>query len=465
MSDNDNTDNSPPRKKKTYYCSFQEQWLSKYSWVRKESDFNISCKVCNIKFTFKYDGDKALSRHAASAKHVGLESAKRKNDVIQRFFPKVESAEDEKIATIELANIYHAVSHHLSYNSFDCGMKLICHCFSDSKFSKQIHCGRTKAEAVVKNVLMPFAIEEALKEIKGEASSSASDTPLFFSLATDASNKGSRKFFPVVLFYFHPDSGLQNKVLDFFEEADETSNSIYHSLKDTLNKLGLSVNRIIAFSGDNAAVNFGKKNSVFIHLKAENSKMLKGNCHAHILHNCGKFAVKRLSYDVEALVLKIYSEFSTSAKKVTRLKECFDEAEMEYQKILKHGSTRWLSLYESLDRLLMSWPAVKQYFLVLGVENCPKIISDFIGNQENEPTNDLTPEVSFQECYLYFVHHFMNIFRNSILILQSKTFLCLQLHDIMINIRSELISKRDDKFFGFKTNQAMQRLSYNEKKN
>src|SRR5260221_111702 len=93
-----------------------------------------------------------------------------------------------------------------------------------------------------------------------------------------------------------------------------------------------------------ANVNFGKYSSVFVHLMEENADIFKANCNCHVLNNCLKFAVKYLSFDVEILVIKVFNEFSSSAKKTADLKDCFEFAEQDYKTMLRHVSTRWLSL-------------------------------------------------------------------------------------------------------------------------
>ena len=109
------------------------------------------------------------------------------------------------------------------------------------------------------------------------------------------------------------------------------------------------------------------------------------------------------------LVIKISNEFSISAKRVTELKSCFDFVEIEYKELLRHVPTRWLSLLPALDRLILSWPAIKVYFLQLGEEECPKFIWEFMKDQKNELNAE--NELSMNECFLYFIHSFMNIFQ------------------------------------------------------
>ncbi|PSN58089.1 hypothetical protein C0J52_06518 [Blattella germanica] len=76
-------------------------------------------------------------------------------------------------------------------------MKLTTHIFSnDLQTVAKLSCGRTKAEALVRNIIAPKSVNDFVKIL-----SSSENTKRLFSLATDASNKGNRKMFPVCLRY------------------------------------------------------------------------------------------------------------------------------------------------------------------------------------------------------------------------------------------------------------------------
>ncbi|KAG7999843.1 hypothetical protein GBF38_001898 [Nibea albiflora] len=62
-------------------------------------------------------------------------------------------------------------------------------------------CGRTKAEAVVTDILSAKEIEEVIKKLKSGGS------PLAFSLHAD----GNRKMFPLDVQFFTPENGVVNK--------------------------------------------------------------------------------------------------------------------------------------------------------------------------------------------------------------------------------------------------------------
>uniref|UniRef100_H3AAE9 DUF4371 domain-containing protein n=1 Tax=Latimeria chalumnae TaxID=7897 RepID=H3AAE9_LATCH len=281
--------------------------------------------------------------------------------------------------------------------------------------------GRTKIESLVENVLGPFSVKSAVEKLK------ASSSP--FAVATDASNKGNRKFFPLAAHFFYVESGVNDVLLDFYEEPDESSESVMKCIIDAVNNLGLDLKDVIAYRADSASVNYGKNCSVFVKLKAVQPQIIQANCNCHVLHNAAKNCMKALSFDVERLVLKVFNEFSCSAKKVKRLKSCFDFVQQEYSKVLSHVPTRWLSLFAQIFTLLLNWEAIKLYFLQLE-SDCDNLIWRFIRDQQHELSDKLT----LPECYIYFVHLVMAIFQKSICILERDAMNATELYDVMSDV-------------------------------
>ena len=109
---------------------------------------------------------------------------------------------------------------------------------------------------------------------------------------------------PIVVTHFSKDKGKCNEVLDFHEDINESAEDVSNKIKSFLLENSLRLNNIVLYSNDNVSANFGINNSVFIRLKEENANLIKANC--------SKFGFKLLKYDVEGLVLKIYSDFSSS---------------------------------------------------------------------------------------------------------------------------------------------------------
>ncbi|XP_016664704.1 uncharacterized protein LOC107885566 [Acyrthosiphon pisum] len=150
--------------------------------------------------------------------------------------------------------------------------------------------------------------------------------------------------YPICVQYFSFTDGRQTKLLDFFEEPSETAESICKSITSTLSKHRLSMSSVSAFSADNTNANFGKHKSAYTLLHNENNKLIKSGCLAHIVNNSFKHGLQKLDFDIETVVLKIYSHFSSSASRRENLKSFFDFAQVDWEELVKHVPTRWLSL-------------------------------------------------------------------------------------------------------------------------
>ena len=75
---------------------------------------------------------------------------------LNSFVTKVSQKDVKDVAISELCLTFHSIKHHLSYRSMDCNNKLLKELFKDSKTCQDIHCGRTKMEALAQNILFPL---------------------------------------------------------------------------------------------------------------------------------------------------------------------------------------------------------------------------------------------------------------------------------------------------------------------
>lgn len=152
-----------------------------------------------------------------------------------------------------------------------------------------------KAEEIAVTALKTCGLDESRK--------------VYFSVATDTFNKGNRKMYPIRIQQFSREDGCQTQLLDFFECPFETADAILN----TLSKFDLDVACVSAFSADKTNANFGRNRSAFTLLKDKNPNIMKAGCLAHVLNNTFKHAMNKLNVDVETVILKIYSHFSSSA--------------------------------------------------------------------------------------------------------------------------------------------------------
>ena len=128
-----------------------------------------------------------MTTHADGQKHKSAFQARKTSTTLSNFFTKKDSKLEDRVAAVEVSKTFHSIKHRYSYLSSDCGNKLDSEIYADSDIAQKLQLGRTKMEAIVKNVLCPFAIETVLDKLK-----TPTLTP--FSISTEASNKGNRKF-------------------------------------------------------------------------------------------------------------------------------------------------------------------------------------------------------------------------------------------------------------------------------
>ena len=341
------------------FNKFIDNWILKKDckdWLSKKDDHSAHCKLCNRDITVKYMGFKAINDHKNSKLHQDNMKARIISQSMSTFVRTVKDKELDEVIVSELCLTYHTIKHTLSYRSADCGIKLITNLFKDSKICKNLNCGRTKMEAFAQNILCPLSIKNHLKNIENRR----------FSISTDASNRGNTKMFPIAIQYFNCEIGINNFIIDFINDQNETSENIYNFLVKTLSENKLSVMKLSAFTGDNASVNYGVNNSVFVNLKNENPHIVKANCNCHVIHNTAKYSMLKLPFDIENLVLKIYSHFCISAKRVEQLKSCYEFVDSEFEVMKRHVVTRWLSLYPAITRIINNIEPLKSYFIGLG---------------------------------------------------------------------------------------------------
>jgi hypothetical protein len=244
--------------------------------------------------------------------------------------------------------------------------------------------------------------------------------------------------YPLVVQYFAKEEGIKIGLLDFYEDANETSESISRQIEKVVHKNNLDFANISSFAADNASVNFGKNVSVYEKLKAHVPNLIKANCKCHILHNCVKYGMKSFSFDMELLVLKVFSEFSAYAKRTKELKSFFDFVNQEYKEVLRHVATRWLSLLPALERLL-NWPALRSYFVSQGEDECSKIIWEAFKDEEEE---------SYAQMVCLFLQNIMQIFSNNIKLLGRENTSSAELHEVMTAVRKKIIERKEDQYFG-----------------
>lgn len=351
----------PPRRK----CLFNADLAKHYPFIKSipnKTASDVCCTVCNAEFSIANSGRSDIEKHLQKERHVKALRAK-SNQPQLRF--------EKPIDCVSLANegvwSYHVVKSNQSFRSTDCASKIFRKCFG----LKDFKCARTKTEAIITNVFGPLA-KNMLKE---ELSKSR-----YVTLSIDASNHGNLKMMPIIARFFIPTVGTHVKVLDLATVKDETSETVCNLLVGTAIKNDIE-DKFAGFGGDNCPANFGScerggQRNVLHRLKIRNPSMVGIGCAAHIAHNTLKFALDQLPFDIENIVVKIYSTFYINTIQVEALRSLCDSFEgVEFSKLLGYAKTRFLALCPAVKRILELYDPLKTYFLAL--TKCPAQLKTF----------------------------------------------------------------------------------------
>lgn len=348
-------------------CVFNDRLKKSYPFLETNtSDSDLRCKQCKGTFSIASGGKADIDRHVKTGKHQEALTAASSSKKIDTIFS---SSFDLEVAAMEGTWAYHVISANHSFKSSDCASKIFRSCFQMKKFT----CSQTKCQAIVLNVIAPQIRKMLIEDLKKCS---------FVSVSVDASNHGSIKIFPVLVRFFIPTVGVCVKVLEISSEDGETSTIINDLIKNTAEAYDL-LKKIVAFCGDNAKVNFGGEtrggtNNVFYKMKTWLPHLIGIGCSAHIVHNALKYACDVLPFDVECIVVKIYSYFYIYTTHVASLKEFCEMCGVKYLKLLGYAKTRFLALGPAIKRILQVYEPLKRLFT--GLRKGEKLLKEFFEN-------------------------------------------------------------------------------------
>lgn len=421
-------------------CVFNDKLKAEYKFLKgvESSAERVRCLTCNSEFSVEHKGRLDIEEHIKTDKHKRAVSAASSLNITSFFKGKTSSDSDLQCAAKEATFAYHTAQHELSFKTSDCTSKLIKKLF-EPKFSA----ARTKTEAVIVNVISPYIFNVVLEDL---------NTVNFITITIDSSNRKDIKLTPIVVRYFTESRGVHVKLLYFDEVPGETSDILVEHILKCLKKFSIE-HKIICVTADNTNTNFGGVNrktegNVYRKLqKALNRPIFGIGCGAHILHNAVQTACDSLPLDVEATVVKLYKYFYQYTVRVTQLKEFCEFADVEFKRLLSHGSTRFLSLMPALERILTQFLPLKLYFT--SNENCPKLLADFF----NDPVNEL---------YILFVHGTLQMFQKTILKIEGNDINASEVFHAYSELISKLQERKNHTFLPFAAKQMLVKLKAEE---
>ena len=151
------------------------------------------------------------------------------------------------------------------------------------------------------------------------------------------------------------------RITDVLSFPSCTGENIFHLLNDALTTRNIPWSNCIAFESDSASVMIGTFKGVAAFVKKEQPTVYIQGCMCHTIHIVAERAAHVLPVSAEELLIDIYYYLEKSTKRIQELKQCQVLCGVETHKILKHVTTRWLSLGIYIKRLLEQWEPLSQF--------------------------------------------------------------------------------------------------------
>lgn len=345
------------------------------------------------------------------------------------------SKPDDEVVAKEAMQVYHMVRHNQSFDSMKCTSKMIREVYGETKFK----CSATKATAVVSGVFEPMINTQIESELQKAS---------FVTISTDASNHKELKMFPILIRYFLPTEGVKTRLIELKNLPGETGEQIFEMLQETWTEWNFR-NKIIAYSADNAPLNFGSVDrsgdkNVFARMQSEfNDNLIGVGCLAHILHNAPNDAcLAIIPYDFNQILTLIYKQFNTSTKQSESLKAFCEEMDIEFQKIKSCPNTRFIAKKDSIDSVLRVLSPLKSYFESNPTKNVPLVIKKFF----KDPLH---------KFYLVLVRDLCEMFEHAILKIEGDDICGNEAITIIEDLQNKLQNQIDASYVSIEVENAL----------
>ena len=157
---------------------------------------------------------------------------------------------------------------------------------------------------------------------------------------------------------------ITSRALFWFIVNIGTAKKLFHVLKESLSNNGLDFSRYLAFMSDTTYVMKGTRSGVQKLIRDECSDVFDVGCICHLADLAIKVGMQTLPVDIDHLFVDVFYYFFHSSKRKEKFCDLwYSLFTSEPLTILKHCTTRWLSLLRFVGRYLTQFDGLKSFFL------------------------------------------------------------------------------------------------------
>ena len=306
--------------------------------------------------------------------------------------------------------------HNIPFQASDHATKLFHRMFPDSEVAQKFSCGHAKTAAIIKEALGPHYLEKTL-----------TDMSKFFSVLMDESNDKTDKSCIILVHLLDTDEGdVGTRFLDMPIVNIGMAQNLFRALKESLSSKGLDFSKCIAFMSDITNVIKGIRSGVQKLIKNECPNLLDVGCICHLADLTIKEGMKTLPVDIDQLFIDAFYYFFHSSKRKEEFCDLWRSLFTSEPTtiLLKHSTTRWLSLLRCVNRYFAQLDRLESYFL-----SCNDAETSKVQGILDKLQNPLTKPIL---CFLAFILPSMDRF-NRLFQKSSENTTC-QLHAEMIRL-------------------------------
>lgn len=373
-----------------------------------------------------------IKNHAKGKKHKSFyQTATVGQPSVSSFLQKQQNKPLDKVSVAEIKLCGFLVEHNIAFNVMDHLTDLLKDILSDPDTAKALALKRTKATAIVKNVIGSSYKEELANKLKETK---------FSVLCDESTDVGSVKSSCVVVRFHDKNAGVVEckfwELYDVYNAKDPgsvqegaTGKNLFEGLMATFDKYNIPVANIIGFGSDGCNVMMGVNNSVASRFRQQCPGIFIMKCVCHSAHLCASEACKSLPRRCEDLAREIFNHFKCSSKRQSELVQFQAFLDLKPHKILHPSQTRWLSLVAVVSRLLEQWDALKMYFTDIWLSE--KLVSaELIFNSLHNP---------FMKAYYLFLEWILPKFTTFNTYFQSDKPVITVLHEKVCTLYKEIL--------------------------
>lgn len=372
-------------------------------------------------------GRQDIVKHCSGKLHLTMAKSMEKQVSIVSCM-SAQSQQDTKTIEAEVKMAVITASSNIPLAFHDKLSPAIRSCFSDSKTAQAYHSASTKATCMINGAIAPSLLNDLVDQMKKQP----------FSISIDGSNDNDlEKMNPItVRVYNLQQHRVTTKFLDMGTSSSSTAEALFNTFDTRLSTILNTSNPWLNCTScgvDNTSVNIGVRNSIKTRVLQKNKSIFFNGCPCHIIHNAGQKAgnvfASQTGFDVEELIIDLFYWFDNSTKKKNALKSFCSFCDQPYRAVIKHVSTRWLSLELAVDRMLKQYPSLKSYFL-----------SNDEGKARFQRLKGIF-ENPMSEVYLLFFQAVLPSFTHTNLFLQREEPLIYCLKAQLVNLVKKILAK------------------------